>query len=330
MSQFQSLSISAHKSKSNYDAKQKKFKSSLENVKHLLNDDESKHDHQKRISKAQTYRLLNCIKVLDYLKDYDIQPCNERICRALKQYGKNKENICKLWEQVLSHVNHKKEAINSILVKNIWTQIYYSNNNNCNTNFYEGMTNNYSMNNQCHYYNNYNNDNSSYNNHTNNYNYCNNNYNNNNIMNNNQPSFQNNCIQSPINSYPTPDKYIFIKDFNGNSNTNTNCYNNNSNNNSNYLPSPEFKPMFMENSHYSSSSESNSSDYHCTYPAFYKPAWTISMEQLQNGNKKTINSSSSSSQQQYLSQYPSPTSSPVYNHNNNNTNNCYNNFHCTY
>ncbi|OUM57566.1 hypothetical protein PIROE2DRAFT_17417 [Piromyces sp. E2] len=274
MSQVQIMSIAAHKSKSNYDAKQKKFKNSLANLQDLLND--NKPESQRKISKAQTYRLLNCVKVLEYLKDYEIQPCNERICRALKQYGKNRENICKLWEQVLRCVNNKKESINSILVKNIWMQMYNSNNN-CNVNFSENMNN------------------QSYNNYA-------------------QPSYQNN------NSYPTPDKKIFIKEYNNN-------YHNNTNNN--FLPSPECKPMFMENSYnnyppneYSSSStttttittsnntkENESSEFCCTYPALYKPAWTISIEQLQNGSKK---------QQNYSQQhYPSPASSPINNNNNN-------------
>jgi len=260
----------------------------LINLQDLLNND-GKADSQRKISKAQTYRLLNCVKVLDYLKDYEIQPCNERICRALKQYGKNKENICKLWEQVLACVNNKKESINSILVKNIWIQMY-KRSDNCNINFSENMNNMNNMNN----------------------NNCNNNY--------NQPSYQNNYVQEQMNSYPTPDNRIFI---NNNNNYNNHC------NDNNYLPSPECKPMFMENSYnnnnqnsyqnngYSSSSSSTnkneSSNFCCTYPALYKPAWTISMEQLQNGSKKN------NSQQHY----PSPSSSPSPNYNNNNNMNYY-------
>jgi len=234
----------------------------------------------KKISKAQTYRLLNCIKVLDYLKDYEIQPCNERICRALKQYGKNKENIRLLWEQVLSYVNNKKEAINSILVKNIWIQM-----NSNKKNVYENMNNNYD---------------------------------------NVQSSYPNNYNQEQRNSYPTPDKTIFIKELNINSGNK--CNNNYSNS---FLPSPEFKPMMIENSYNAyqnnsnniinnrnednnsiDSSESDSSEFKCTYPALYKPAWTISMEQLRNCNNNTT-------EQQ---QYPSPVSTTFPNNYNMNYN----------
>jgi len=231
----------------------------------------------KKISKAQTYRLLNCIKVLDYLKDYEIQPCNERICRALKQYGKNKENIRLLWEQVLSYVNNKKEAINSILVKNIWIQM------NNNKNVYENINNNYNINND-----------------------------------NVQQSYpsNNNYMQEQMTSYPTPDKTIFIKELN----INNKCTNNYTMNNS-FLPSPEFKPIMIENSYNSyqnninksndnnrnNNSEKESSEFKCTYPALYKPAWTISMEQLRSCNNTD-------------EQYPSPVSATFTNNYNMNYN----------
>ena len=218
---------------------------------------------------------MNCIKVLEYLKDYEIQPCNERICRALKQYGKNKENICKLWEQVLSSVNNKKEAINSILVKDIWLQNNKSNSNEDNN------------------------------------------------MNNEQQKSKNY-------SYPTPDKSIFFNE-----------YENNSMNN--FLPSPEYKPLYLKstynnncnsNNNYNDNSNNNmnstknsnsfsssSDEFSCQYPANYKPAWTISFEQLRNGcnNNNSYNNFTSFNNYNITKQYPSPISSPSL------FNNCFNN-----
>ncbi|KAL6633166.1 hypothetical protein U3516DRAFT_617345 [Neocallimastix sp. 'constans'] len=274
MSQFKNSSISVHKNKSNYDAKQKKFKNSLANLQSFISNEKNEDTSvsQRKISKAQTYRLLNCIKVLEYLKDYEIQPCNERICRALKQYGKNKENICKLWEQVLSFVNNKKEAINSILVKNIWLQM-----NNCNTNTNNNINNDY----------------------------------------------YNNCKQEQMNNNPIHEKCVTVKEYNYN------------NMNNNILVSNECKPMFLDNTYInnnnnnifnnenSSSNSSTSDEYNNNYPALYKPAWTISLEQLRNANKSISNNSNNNNNNNnnnnynnynnVAKQYPSPISSPTYN-----------------
>ncbi|KAJ1560696.1 hypothetical protein HK096_007572 [Nowakowskiella sp. JEL0078] len=79
-----------------------------------------------KISRAQVYRFLDCAIVLKQLDGFSILPGRERLCRSLKQFGRNKNNIRKLWNSVLIKVGPEHETITSATVSQAWGNLLAS------------------------------------------------------------------------------------------------------------------------------------------------------------------------------------------------------------
>ncbi|TPX71868.1 hypothetical protein SpCBS45565_g00937 [Spizellomyces sp. 'palustris'] len=76
-----------------------------------------------KISRAQVYRFLDCAVVLKQLEGFTEQPCRERLCRSLKRLAKNRTDIQKLWETVLTKVNNDHEAVTSTIINTVWREL---------------------------------------------------------------------------------------------------------------------------------------------------------------------------------------------------------------
>eukprot|EP00158_Paraphelidium_tribonemae_P007658 Partr_v1_DN28317_c1_g1_i1_m79306 len=75
------------------------------------------------ISRAQAYRLYNCGSIVRDLSEYEIQPSRERYCRILKKVTGNKEDLKRLWGEVLRRVENKESLISSSLITSVWNSM---------------------------------------------------------------------------------------------------------------------------------------------------------------------------------------------------------------
>ncbi|ORX46141.1 hypothetical protein BCR36DRAFT_372303 [Piromyces finnis] len=115
-----------------YLIKQNKFKNLVKNVQHALKtkiykkEGFSLEDYVKmkwNISKAQAYRFMISAKVIDQLKEFQIQPSYERLCRSLSTYAKTPEQMKLLWSTILKKTHNRPESINSFYVGKVWKEL---------------------------------------------------------------------------------------------------------------------------------------------------------------------------------------------------------------
>ncbi|KAJ3323695.1 hypothetical protein HDV06_001425 [Boothiomyces sp. JEL0866] len=70
------------------------------------------------VSRASTYRFLECATILSELSDLPIIPHKERICRQLKAcVGFNRENLRNLWQQILDTTGGDESHLNCINIE---------------------------------------------------------------------------------------------------------------------------------------------------------------------------------------------------------------------
>ncbi|KAJ1564568.1 hypothetical protein HK096_007357, partial [Nowakowskiella sp. JEL0078] len=69
---------------------------------------------------SKVYRFLDCAIVLKQLDGFSILPGRERLCRTLKQLGRNRNDIRKLWDSVLSKVCQEQNSITSPTICQVW------------------------------------------------------------------------------------------------------------------------------------------------------------------------------------------------------------------
>ncbi|KAL6591729.1 hypothetical protein U3516DRAFT_570081 [Neocallimastix sp. 'constans'] len=75
------------------------------------------------ISQAQAYRYLICAKVLDQLKEFEIKPSYERLCRSLYNNAKTSSQMKLLWSTVLIKAGGRPDFINSTHISKIWKEL---------------------------------------------------------------------------------------------------------------------------------------------------------------------------------------------------------------
>ncbi|KAJ3123986.1 hypothetical protein HK098_001472 [Nowakowskiella sp. JEL0407] len=73
-----------------------------------------------KISRAQVYRFLDCAVVLKQLDGFTDLPCRERLCRALKQLARSRQDIRKLWDSVLRKAGNDQDSITSSMIGQVW------------------------------------------------------------------------------------------------------------------------------------------------------------------------------------------------------------------
>ncbi|KAG4106982.1 hypothetical protein H8356DRAFT_1301818 [Neocallimastix lanati (nom. inval.)] len=76
-----------------------------------------------KLSRAQVYRFLDCAKIIEKLSDFELQPCNERVCRSLNKLTKNTKYMRILWREVLKSINNDIQLVNSVLVEKIYKDL---------------------------------------------------------------------------------------------------------------------------------------------------------------------------------------------------------------
>eukprot|EP00833_Pecoramyces_ruminatium_P006439 jgi/Orpsp1_1/1180471/evm.model.c7180000073546.1 len=69
---------------------------------------------------VKAYRYLISAKVIDQLQEFEIQPCYERICRALFNVAKTQKQMKLLWSSILKSAGNRPDSINSSHVKKMW------------------------------------------------------------------------------------------------------------------------------------------------------------------------------------------------------------------
>jgi len=115
-----------------YLEKQKNFKILVKDIQYSLQNKEyqrnnlSIDDYIKNrwnISKAQAYRYVISAKVIDQLEEFNIQPCYERICRALYNCAKTQSQMKLLWGSVLQSSGNRPDCINSSHVNKMWKKL---------------------------------------------------------------------------------------------------------------------------------------------------------------------------------------------------------------
>ncbi|ORY15101.1 hypothetical protein LY90DRAFT_636149 [Neocallimastix californiae] len=75
------------------------------------------------ISQAQAYRYLICAKVLDQLKEFEIKPSYERLCRSLYNNAKTSSQMKLLWSTVLIKAGGRPDFINSTHISKTWKEL---------------------------------------------------------------------------------------------------------------------------------------------------------------------------------------------------------------
>jgi len=115
-----------------YFEKQRKFTSLVKDIqislgaKEYKNQGFSLNEYVKmrwNISQAQAYRYLICAKVIDQLKEFNIQPCYERLCKSLYDAAKTPLQMKLLWSTILKKTNNNPEYVNSTHIAKIWKDI---------------------------------------------------------------------------------------------------------------------------------------------------------------------------------------------------------------
>ncbi|KAL6628051.1 hypothetical protein U3516DRAFT_658481 [Neocallimastix sp. 'constans'] len=117
---------------SSYIEKQKQFISQVKSIQHdIINKEYKKHgcsfnDYVKskwNISKAQAYRYLISAKVLDQLKEYDILPNYERLCRTINSITETPQQIKLLWGIIIKRYRNSPDNINSSMITKVWKEL---------------------------------------------------------------------------------------------------------------------------------------------------------------------------------------------------------------
>ncbi|ORY03167.1 hypothetical protein LY90DRAFT_640274 [Neocallimastix californiae] len=62
---------------------------------------------------VKTYRYLICAKVIDQLKEFQIKPAYESLCKSLYNVTKNPSQMKLLWSVILQKTNNRPDCINS-------------------------------------------------------------------------------------------------------------------------------------------------------------------------------------------------------------------------
>ncbi|KAG4097471.1 hypothetical protein H8356DRAFT_1394101 [Neocallimastix lanati (nom. inval.)] len=117
----------------NYIEKQKQFLIQVKSIQY----DITKKDYKKQgysftdyvkskwnISKAQAYRYLISAKVLDQLKEFDILPNYERLCRSLNSVTETPQQIKLLWGTIVKRYRNTPDNINSSMISKVWKELY--------------------------------------------------------------------------------------------------------------------------------------------------------------------------------------------------------------
>jgi len=71
----------------------------------------------------EAYRYLICAKVLDQLKEFEIKPSYERLCRSLYNNAKTSSQMKLLWSTVLIKAGGRPDFINSTHISKIWKEL---------------------------------------------------------------------------------------------------------------------------------------------------------------------------------------------------------------
>jgi len=115
-----------------YLIKQKKFLSFIKNIQNTIETKNYKKEGYTfdsfvkknwNITKAQIYRYLIAAKILDQLKEFEILPNYERLCRCIAKLAKTPEQVKLLWKTVLDKVVNRYDEINSSYVTKIWNEL---------------------------------------------------------------------------------------------------------------------------------------------------------------------------------------------------------------
>ncbi|KAG4083183.1 hypothetical protein H8356DRAFT_968439 [Neocallimastix lanati (nom. inval.)] len=105
-----------------YLIKQKKFLSFIKNIQNTIETKNYKKEgytfdsfvkKKWNITKAQIYRYLIAAKILDQLKEFEILPNYERLCRCIAKLAKTPEQVKLLWKTVLDKVSFSYDSLNS-------------------------------------------------------------------------------------------------------------------------------------------------------------------------------------------------------------------------
>ncbi|ORY84520.1 hypothetical protein LY90DRAFT_663555 [Neocallimastix californiae] len=105
-----------------YLIKQKKFLSFIKNIQNTIETKNYKKEGYTfdsfvkknwNITKAQIYRYLIAAKILDQLKEFEILPNYERLCRCIAKLAKTPEQVKLLWKTVLDKVSFSYDSLNS-------------------------------------------------------------------------------------------------------------------------------------------------------------------------------------------------------------------------
>ncbi|ORY85273.1 hypothetical protein LY90DRAFT_198565 [Neocallimastix californiae] len=115
-----------------YLKKQKSFISLVNNIQNGLNSKEyRKHGYtfgayvkkNWNISKAQAYRYIISAKILDQLKEFEILPNYERLCRTISTITKTPDQVRLLWKNVLRKVENRLNEISSSFIIKVWKEL---------------------------------------------------------------------------------------------------------------------------------------------------------------------------------------------------------------
>jgi len=124
--------MQANKYQNSYFEKQESFKALVREIQHFLQSKEGKPENcsveeyirkKWNISKTQAYRYVISAKVIDQLAEFEIQPCYERICRALYNCAKTPNQMKLLWGSVLQMAGSNPDSINSSHVTKMWKKL---------------------------------------------------------------------------------------------------------------------------------------------------------------------------------------------------------------
>ncbi|KAG4097470.1 hypothetical protein H8356DRAFT_1077779 [Neocallimastix lanati (nom. inval.)] len=116
----------------NYIEKQKKFVEQIKSIQYsLINKEYKKQGYnftnyvksKWNISKAQAYRYLISAKVIDQLKEFDILPNYERLCRSLNSVTETPQQIKLLWGTIVKKYRYIPDNINSSMISKVWKEL---------------------------------------------------------------------------------------------------------------------------------------------------------------------------------------------------------------
>jgi len=130
--QANNIKLQANKYLNSYFEKQERFKALVREIQHFLQSKDGKPENcsveeyirnKWNISKTQAYRYVISAKVIDQLEEFEIQPCYERICRALYNCAKTPNQMKLLWGSVLQTAGSNPDCINSSHITKMWKKL---------------------------------------------------------------------------------------------------------------------------------------------------------------------------------------------------------------